>query len=504
MNENSLLDMRDITKLYPGVKALDSVDFELDKGEVHALVGENGAGKSTLMKILMGIEQKNQGIIRLKGQSVNFNNSHEAGEYGIASVFQELSQIPYLSVAENIFIKTQSVFSFINRREKVKQVKEVFDKYDICINPESLMINLPPAQQQLVEIIKAILCNPDILILDEPTSSLTDDEAKKLFDIIETFKKNKKGIIYISHRMNELKLIADRITVLRDGKKISTKKMKGLTIKDIIKDMVGRDVDLYEKVFIEKREERSLPVLEVRELYKRKMFSNINFKLFKGEILGIAGLVGSGRSELMQIIFGINKADSGTILINGAGCEIKSVRDALGKKMAMVPESRHKEGLVLIHSIVDNVSLPVIKKFQRTLFLNKKKSKEFAKEMITKYNVRTNSIEKIVKYLSGGNQQKVVVAKWLATEPEILIIDEPTAGIDVHSKAEIHRMIRELTVNGLSVIMISSEMEELIANSDRIMVMNDYKILGTLANPDQEMIMNMIMEDKNILSKGCE
>lgn len=502
-----LLEMKQVSKTYPGVKALDSVDFQLNRGEVHALVGENGAGKSTLVKVLMGIVKKDRGEIYINGKPVEIRSAQDAAENRIASVFQELSQIPYLTVGENIFLGKEEAKSrlLLNRKKMYAQTMEIFHEYGIDLDPKALISNLSAAKRQLAEIVKAIAIKPEILILDEPTSSLTEDEAEKLFAIIRSFKKQGIGIIYISHRMNELKNIADRITVLRDGQYIDTKSVEEVTIHDIVTMMVGRELDLYEhsgsNIDSSIGKEK---VLEVRNLCKRGIFDNINFDLYKGEVLGVAGLVGSGRSELMNILFGIDHMDSGEIIIEGKPCAIKNVQDALENKMAMVPESRHQQGLVLIHSVAENIALPAIKKFQKGLFLKHSQIDAFAETQIREYKVKTDSPQKIVNFLSGGNQQKVVVAKWLATNPKILIVDELTAGIDVHSKAEIHRLIRLLTGKGLSVIMISSEMPELLAHSDRVMVMNDYRILDILKEPDQEKIMYMIMEDKNKIKKQRE
>jgi ABC-type sugar transport system ATPase subunit len=297
--------------------------------------------------------------------------------------------------------------------------------------------------------------------------------------------------------MNEMEMIADRITVLRDGLYIDTKMMDAITMPEVVNLMVGRNVDLYEKRTVEKLDYATAPkALEVKHLNKQGMFEDVSFDLYKGEVLGVAGLVGSGRSELMDILFGITRADSGEILIDGEKVAIRSVTDALDNGIALVPESRHSQGLILIHSISDNISLPVVRRFQKRLVLNHRQKNQFAADMIEKYNVKTESAQKLVNYLSGGNQQKVVVAKWLATDPKILIVDELTAGIDVGSKAEIHKLISGLTEAGMSVVMISSEMPELLAHSDRVMIMNDYKIVGVMEQADQESIMQAIMEDK--------
>jgi ABC-type sugar transport system ATPase subunit len=494
-----LLKAEKLTKKYLGITALDGVDFELDRGEVHALIGENGAGKSTLIKLLMGITAPDEGIIYINEKKADIKNPHNASEFGISAVFQELSLVPYLSVAENIFLNAEGKGSryFLNRKELYKKTGELFEKYDVdVLNSREIVSNVSPANRQLVEIMKAVSKEPKILIFDEPTSSLSDNEAKILFMIVRTLREKGIGIIYITHRMNELEQLADRITILRDGKYVCTEQMKALALNDIVKYMVGREFDLYKSRATGKHSTEK--VLEVKNICKKGWFKNISFDLYKGEVLGIAGLVGSGRSELMRILFGIDKADSGEIWINGRKVVINSVGDALKHKLALVPESRHIQGLVLIHSIADNITLPIIEFFQKYLFLDHNKKSKFAEEAVKRYSIKTDNTNKIVGQLSGGNQQKVVLAKWLSTNPEILIIDEPTAGIDVYSKFEIHEMIRKLTERGLSVIMISSEMPELLTNSDRIMVLDEYEIIGTLETADQETIMHLILNHKNV------
>ena len=500
-NHEYLLEMVGITKTYPGVVALNDVSFNLKAGEVHALVGENGAGKSTLIKVLMGIEKKDKGNVFIEGEPIDVKSTNDASKHRISAVFQELSQIPFLTVAENVFLgkEKQINMKFLNRKELNNLTQEILQKYDICeLNPQDLICNISTAKKQLAEIVKAIATKPRILILDEPTTSLTENEVAKLFNIIQLFKSEGIGIIYISHRMNELKQLADRVTVLRDGCFIECTNMSNLTMESIVNLMVGRDVDLYDHDATQFQYEQAKKVLEVKNISKQSTFKEVSFDLYQGEILGIAGLVGSGRSELMNLLFGIDQADSGEIVIDGETVDITCVQDALKHKIAMVPESRHLQGLVLGHSVEDNIALPLLKNFVRASILNHRKKRDFSLQMIEKYNIKTESSRKIVRYLSGGNQQKVVIAKWLSIAPRILIVDELTAGIDVHSKTEIHKLIKSLTKLGLSVIMISSEMPELLAHSDRIMVMNDFKVLKILQHTNQEEIMSLIMEDKNV------
>jgi len=496
---NTLLELKSVTKHYSGVTALDKVDFSLIKGEVHALIGENGAGKSTLIKAVSGVIGIDEGSIHINGEEKTFNNPMDAAKAGVAAAFQELSLVPWLSVAENIYLNKEGKNVWLNRKDMYVNAKKLFEKYGIGqLDPRKNVADISAAQQQLTEIMKAVAAEPQILILDEPTSALTEIETDILFNIIETLREDGTGIIYITHRMKELDVIADRVTVLRDGKYIGTDLKSNLSLDDIIKMMVGRAVELYDKsaddssVSAERK-----PILQVRNLNKEGIFKDISFDLYEGETLGIAGLVGSGRSELMEMIFGIYRADSGDVILNGEKVELSDVSKAIDHRVAMIPESRHKQGLVLMHSVSDNVALAVLKRFQNKIFFSHAKKTKFSNEMIEKYQIKTDSPNKIVSQLSGGNQQKVVVAKWLATGPKILIIDEPTAGIDVGAKVEIHRMIRELKEQGTSVLMISSEMPELLTHSDRIIVMNDNKILGTFDSISQEEIMSLILKDKN-------
>jgi ABC-type sugar transport system ATPase subunit len=491
-----LLMVEGLTKNYPGVAALKGVQFTLCAGTVHALVGENGAGKSTLIKAIMGIVHPDKGDIWVEGRKVLIKNPQDAFKLGIFSVFQELSLIPDLTVAENIFLENRGNIFFLNRHTLVEDTRRLMDEFHMhSFNPRDIVRNLSSAQKQLAEILKAISGRPKILILDEPTSSLTENETAILFNIIALLKANGVGIIYITHRMNELHLLADEITILRDGLFVDNFEMKGVSLDKIVSLMVGRKLDLHNtrQAVVKKNE----TILEVKNLRKKNLFNDISFNLYKGEILGVAGLVGSGRSELMFLLFGIDKADGGEIWMDGEKIQIRSVKDAIKHKINLVPESRHLQGLVLSHSVAENLVLPMIKRFQNGLFLEINNMMNFAVSLIKRYDIRTDSAKKIVSELSGGNQQKIVVSKWLATNPRVLIIDEPTAGIDVSSKVEIHRIIRTLTEQGLSVIMISSEMPELLANSDRIMIMDDHAIIGVYEDISQEEIMSKILEHKN-------
>lgn len=496
---DNIVQLLSISKAYPGVQALSEVCFDLRPGEVHALIGENGAGKSTLIKILMGIVQRDSGSILLNNEPVEINSAQEARELEIAAVFQELSLIPTLTVAENIFIKREQKVGaiFLNRREIFMKAKNLLSEYEIDVDPHAMVSNLSIAKRQLVEILKATAYKPKVLILDEPTSALTAGEAEILFALIRTLKDEGTGIIYISHRMAEIFRIADRVTILRDGRQVGEFHTSKLDMQTIVKHMVGREIELYEFKRRTEKKNKSQPILTVENLNQGEIFKNISFKVYPGEILGIAGLVGSGRSELMQALFGITKMDSGTITINNQTVEINSVGDALNAGLGMIPESRHIQGLILMHSIADNISLLSLDKFLRNRFLQHRKIKKFTDKKITEFDIKTDSRNKLVRYLSGGNQQKVVIAKWLSKNPKILITDELTAGIDIHSKSEIQKLIRSLADDGVGVIMISSEMPELLANSDRILVMNQNRIIGEMVDPTQEEIMSLIMTDNN-------
>ena len=495
--EQKLLEVKGVNKSYPGVQALKDVDFDLVAGEVHALVGENGAGKSTLVKVIAGIVESDDGKIFINGEKVIIKDPHHARKLGIATVFQELSQIPTLSVAENVFLgkELNRTKCLLDRKSMIHRTREILGMYDIDLDPRERIADLSTAKRQLAEIVKALEMEPNILIMDEPTSSLTESEAESLFSIIEDFQKKGVGIIYVTHKMNEVFTIADRVTILRDGNFIDVSGIEEIDMDGIVNKMVGREVDLYEST------ERVIdyaelnPTLRVKNLTRKGDFKDVTFDLYKGEILGVAGLVGSGRSELVNTIFGVLEKDSGEILLNSSRINISSVRDALEHGIALIPEDRHEQGLVLQHSILQNIILPVMEKFKDKGLIRYERARKFVQKKIDQFNIKPSNEKKVVNFLSGGNQQKVVVAKWLSTDPKILIVDELTSGIDVRTKAEIHKLIRDLTEEGHSIIMISSEMPELLAHSDRIMVMNKGRVLEVFEDTNQEEIMSIIMED---------
>ncbi|RKX91402.1 MAG: D-xylose ABC transporter ATP-binding protein [Spirochaetes bacterium] len=468
-----ICELREIKKYFHGVKALDGVDFRIRPGEIHALIGENGAGKSTLVKILTGIYQPDSGDILLDGKKVSFPSAHESQLQGIAAIHQETSMFPELSVVENIFmghpIKKSNNIS-LDWRAMRKKTKELLDRLGIILDPESSIKNLSVAERHLVEIVKALSLNARIVIMDEPTSALTMNEVEHLFNIIRQLKKEGKAIIFISHKLDEVFEIADSYTVLRDGHFIGSGRLEEVSMDELINMMVGRSVNqMFPKIEVELGD----VVMEVRNLSKFGVFNGISFKLLKGEILGFFGLVGSGRSEVIRTIFGIDDFDSGEILLDGKSVKISDPKVAMKMGIALVPEDRQLQGLILKMKIRENITLPIIDRIAKSFFLNYPKEVEIAEEYGKQLDIKAASWEDAVQSLSGGNQQKVVLSKWLATNPRILILDEPTKGIDVGTKAAVHRFMGELAEKGISIIMISSELPEVMGMSDNIIVMHE-------------------------------
>jgi ABC-type sugar transport system ATPase subunit len=490
----SLLKMSNISKTYPGVKALDQVQLTVRRGEVHALIGENGAGKSTLMKILVGVESPDDGAeIEFAGEPVRFARPIEATLKGISMIYQDLSLFPNLSVAENICIGRESAGKSYSR-VKWKQMKELAEKalaelglkVDVWLPLEKLSI----AKQQLVAIARSLVFDSKLIVMDEPTSALSSGEVEQLYQIIEDLSRKGISIIYISHKLKELFAVADRFTVLRDGKFVGSFDKEELDEDKLISLMVGRKVDAVNREENAGGEE----VLRVEKLTKRGNFKDISFTLRAGEVVGITGLVGAGRTELAQALFGLNKPDSGSIYISGKKADIRSSADAVRHSIAYIPESRQTQGLFLRQSIVDNISVTVFGKMRNKLgLIERSKEKRLAGEYIKILDIRPPIAEIHAGQLSGGNQQKVVLAKWLSAEPKILIIDEPTNGIDIGAKTEIHRLLRRLANKGIGMIVISSELPEVLAVSDRILVMRQGRIAGELAASEatQEKIMNL-------------
>jgi ribose transport system ATP-binding protein len=479
VNENdAILRLENITKIFPGVTALDEVSFEIKRGEVHVLIGENGAGKSTLMKILSGVYKQDKGRIIFDGDEVVFNNPKEAQKSGISIIFQEFSLIPYLNAAENIFLgKELTKKGFLNKKQMTEEAGKLLNELGVNIDLEAPVNKLSVAEQQFIEIVKAISINAKVLILDEPTATLTNKEIKTLFKMIANLKAKNVTMIYISHHLEEAFEIGDRMSCLRDGKYVATKTMAELTKEEIIRMMVGREIaDTYPE------RKTELPpndfVLEVKNLQRRNYQNQLNFRLKRGEILGLAGLVGSGRTEMIRAVIGADKVTSKEVYLNGNRVKINSPQEALAHGIGLIPEDRKNQGLVLGLSVGHNISLASLPKFVVGVgLIERKREQKSIAARIRELGIKTVDDAVPVKSLSGGNQQKVVLGKWLNTDCKVLIFDEPTRGIDVGAKAEIYKLMRELTESGISIIMISSELSEVIGMSDRILVMCQGRII---------------------------
>ncbi|MEH7414266.1 sugar ABC transporter ATP-binding protein [Neobacillus drentensis] len=486
------LEMKGISKFFPGVKALDSVSFHVNKGSVHALMGENGAGKSTLMKILAGIYKQDEGEIFLKGEKVEFKNPSDALKFGISMIHQELSYISELTVAENIFLGREWSFGrygVINKKEQKVRALELFQQLEIDLDPNKKMSALSVSDKQMVEIVKAVSNHADIIVMDEPTSAITQREVEKLFEIIKMLTSQGKSIIYISHKMDEIFRIADDITVLRDGCHIESKAADDLNHDRLISLMVGREI---KEVYQTSTQKNENVFLEVKNLSRKGKFKNISFTLHQGEVLGIAGLVGAGRTEVVESIFGVMPPHNGEIYINQKKVFHKRPIHAINNGLALVTEDRKHTGLNLSGSVRDNISLVNLRKYAFLKnIISRKREKGVVDEQIQSLRIKTPNRNMLVKNLSGGNQQKIVIAKWLLNNPNILILDEPTRGIDIGAKAEIYKIINEFASMSKSVIVISSEMPELFGICDRIIVMSEGKLTGEFTRDefDQEKIM---------------
>ena len=473
-----VVEMKNVTKIFPGVKALDGVDIQVKEGEICALVGENGAGKSTLMKILNGLYQPDTGEIYILGNRKKIEDPIKALSLGISMIYQELNPINDMNVAENIFVGREPMKKgniFINFSSLYKLAKDLLVEFGMDINPKTKMNKLSTAQKQMIEIIKAVSLNSKIIVMDEPTSSLTDEEVRILFKTIDAIKKQNVAVIYISHRMEEVFEIADKVIVIRDGKYIGTEFIENLDKEKLISMMVGRELT---DVFPEGDAQIKDVLLEVKNFQRDGVFKNINFKLRGGEILGFYGLVGAGRSEVMRAIYGIDKSTSGEIYIEGNPIKIKNPSQAIDQGIAMVTEDRKEFGLVLCRSIKENISLASLDDYSNGMFINDKSENYKCKEISNKLTVKMSNLNQKSGNLSGGNQQKVVLCKWLITDPKIFILDEPTRGIDVGAKAEIHALMRQFAKQGMALIIVSSELPEIIGMSDRVLVMGNGEIQG--------------------------
>ncbi|SET40660.1 ribose transport system ATP-binding protein [Natronincola peptidivorans] len=491
-----LLRMEGIEKSFPGVKALSNVNIDVRAGELHALLGENGAGKSTLMKVLAGVYKKDNGKIYIKGEEIEDLNTELSQKLGISIIYQEFNLFPDLSVAENIFIRREpknSVLNFvIDDRKLNKQTEEILSKLHLNIKPKTLVKNLSVAEQQMVEIAKALSMNAEILVMDEPTAALTESEIVELFKVIKELKQKGVGIIYISHRLEELEEIADRVTILRDGKYIKTVNYKDTTVDQIITAMVGRDLEDKFPPYEVKNINKSKILLNVKKLTAKNKLNIEDFKLYKGEILGIYGLVGAGRTEFAKVLFGKDKCDDFEVYIQGERAEIKSPIDAINYGLGYLTEDRKKDGLALNLSVEYNINLPSLDKIATNGIIDRQKAKMSAEKYIDALKIKTPGMFQLAKNLSGGNQQKIIIAKWLMKNSKIIIFDEPTRGIDVGAKYEVYELMIALAKKGVGVIMISSELPEIIGISDRVVIMREGRFTGELEREE--------LKEKSILS----
>jgi ribose transport system ATP-binding protein len=488
-----VLQMRNITKTYPGVRALENVDLDVRAGEVHALVGENGAGKSTLMKILAGAQPKDSGAILLAGDTVQIDSPQRAMDLGVSIIYQEFNLVPYLNAAENIFLGREPrapIPGFVDFRTMYREASAVIDRLGVPLNVRTPVNRLSVAQQQMVEIAKATSRRSTIIVMDEPSATLTEHELASLFALIRQLKADGVAIVYISHRLEEVFEIADRVTVLRDGRHIATRDIADLTREEIIRLMVGRELtQMIPKVPAPLGD----PVLEVRNLRRKGALDDISLTVRKGEVVGIAGLVGAGRTELARAIFGADPIDGGQILVEGRPVKVRSPQQAIKLGIGLVTEDRKAQGLVLGMVVRENITLANLGALTRLNFIMAGRERQVARDYVASLTVKTPTIEQTVQNLSGGNQQKVVLAKWLFTESKLLIFDEPTRGIDVGAKTEIYQLMNDLAAKGVGILMISSELPEVLGMSDRIVVMHEGRIAGEVAASEatQEMLMHM-------------
>jgi rhamnose transport system ATP-binding protein len=485
-----IVELSGITKHFGGVQALRGVDFSLFPGEVHALVGENGAGKSTLVKILAGIYRPDTGVVKVGGELVELRTPTQAQDLGIAVVQQEPMLFPDLDVAENVFMgrHPRDRFGRVDWKRMYREVDQLLASLDVSLNSHASVQGLSVAEQQLVEIAKALSLQARVLVLDEPTAALSAHEVEELFVIVKQLRERGVAVLFVSHRLEEVFAIANRLTVFRDGAHIITAPVSEMTTEEIIKHMVGRELS---NLFPKGEAEIGEVVLDVRHLTRPGVFADVNFQLRRGEILGFAGLVGAGRTEVAQVLFGIDQAESGEVWLKGKQVHIRSPQQAMRYGIAYVPEDRHQHGLVMNFSIAANVSLAILQQVSRLGLVDPRRERRIAGEYSSQLNVRSAGMEQLVNALSGGNQQKVVLSKWLATNPSVLILDEPTRGIDVGAKAEVHRIISDLAARGLAIILISSELPEVLAMADRVIVLQEGRVTGMFERSEatQERVM---------------
>jgi ribose transport system ATP-binding protein len=479
-----VLVMRDIVKTYPGVKALKGVSFDLRPGEVHALVGENGAGKSTLMKILAGAVPRDSGDLVVDGQKVENLTPAQAQALGIAIIYQEFNLVPYLSIAENVFLGREpgtALPGFVNYRKLNSETGSLLTRLKVGLDPRREVSTLAVADQQMVEIAKALSQQARIIVMDEPSAALTDHELAALFDLIASLRAEGRSIVYISHRLEEIFAIADRVTVFRDGEVVSTHPVSQVTRDSLIRDMVGREMT---ETFPTRAPEIGEPMMEVKHLTRKGVLDDISLTVRRGEIVGLAGLVGAGRTELARCIFGADKFEEGEIILDGQAIRVRSPKDAIRQGIGLVTEDRKQQGLVLGMAVRENTTLANLGSITHFGFVQGAKERAITNQFIRDLVIKTPSGEQQVRNLSGGNQQKVVLAKWLFTESKLLIFDEPTRGIDVGAKYEIYLLMHELAAKGNGILMISSELPEILGMSDRIAVMHEGHIAGELSRED--------------------
>ncbi len=494
MSSEVILRMTNISKTFPGVKALDDVRLEVRKGTVHGLMGENGAGKSTLMNILIGIHQPDTGEIEFKGEKLDVKTTRDALDAGIAMIHQELSPIPEMTVAENIFLGREPLKwgKFVDEKALNQKTVELLAELEIDLNPREVMKNLSTAYIQMVEIAKAISYNADLIIMDEPTSAITDTEVAQLFKMIDKLTKQGVAVIYITHKMDEVFTIIDELTVFRDGQYVGTGLTKDMDQEKLIGMMVGREVNqIYPRVHDKHIGD---VLLEVKGLSHERYFKDVSFKVHAGEILGFAGLMGAGRSEVMETVFGINKSTAGEIFIKGEKVDVKRTQDAIRHRIGLLTEDRKGTGLFMPLSIKDNAIMPNLGCYRNSInIIDEKQVTIDCTDQQKKLQIKTPNLEQLVQNLSGGNQQKVLIARWLLMNPDILIVDEPTRGIDVGAKAEIHKLLVALAEEGKAIIVVSSELPEVLGMSNRIMVMHEGRITGELNGKDatQEKVMKL-------------
>ncbi|MGE7604279.1 sugar ABC transporter ATP-binding protein [Peribacillus sp. NPDC097675] len=484
------IEMSNIYKAFGQNKVLEGVEFSLEAGEVHALMGENGAGKSTLMNILTGLHKHDQGTIKINGKEISFKDSKEAEKAGLAFIRQELNIWPEMTVLENLFIGKEMVnaFGVLKSKQMKARATDIFKTLNISLPFDKEAGLCSVGEQQMIEIAKALMTDAEVIIMDEPTAALTDREIEKLFEVMKGLIKKGVSLVYISHRMEEIFAICDRITVMRDGKTVDTKRIIDTNFDEVVQKMVGREL---EDRFPHREANPGEVVLEVKALTKKGLYEDVHFAVHQGEIVGVAGLMGAGRTEIMRGIFGVDQIGSGEIEVEGKKVSIRKPTDAVGHGLAFITENRKEEGLILDFSIRENIGLPNLKSFAPNGIVKTGDEKKFAEMMVKRLHVKTSSTESIIGNLSGGNQQKVVIAKWIGTSPKVLIMDEPTRGIDVGAKREIYELMNELTERGIAIIMVSSELPEIVGMSDRVLVVHEGKIAGELLKKEatQEKIM---------------